>query len=158
MRIRGEGIMRNRLKTIVAILFGVSLVVSAGSALAELKDSDEVPLVLTGCVVAAEQKGEYFIKNTVVSGAGMSKAPAGAAYRLDDAKDLRSHIGHQVEVHGLADLGDIDDGWMKVQRDGTSTQSQPSSATVAVNSERNTVTAKVAALAFSGGEDDSVDA
>ena len=93
-------------------------------------DMDNVPLTLSGCVVAGEAKDSYMLTNVVVDGTTM--APAHAFYRFNTTKGLKEHVGHRVEVKGKADFDDVDKGKVKVRTDDGKTTTQ-------VSSERRTV-------------------
>src|SRR5687768_17478357 len=101
------------------------------TASAALPDMDEVPLTLSGCVVAGEAKDSYMLTNVVVDGTTM--APANAFYRFNTTKGLKAHVGHRVEVKGKADLDDVDKGKVKVRTD------DDGKVTTQVSSERQTV-------------------
>ena len=77
------------------------------------KEKGERAATLTGCVVAGEEKDSFLLTGVTVDG----NVPANAFYRLDKTKDLRMHVGHRVEVSGVADLRDYDTGRMKVKTD-----------------------------------------
>ncbi len=87
----------------------------AANASAAPPDMDEVPLTLSGCVVAGEAKDSYLLTNVVVDGTTM--APPNAFYRFNTTKGLKAHVGHRVEVKGKADLDDVDKGKVKVRTD-----------------------------------------
>jgi hypothetical protein len=92
---------------------------------------DEVPLTLSGCVVAGEAKDSYLLTNVVME--GTSIAPANAFYRFNTTKGLKAHVGHRVEVKGKADLEDVDKGKVKIRTD------DDGKVTTQVTSERQTV-------------------
>jgi hypothetical protein len=94
-------------------------------------DMDEVPLTLSGCVVAGEAKDSYMLTNVVVDGTTL--APANAFYRFNTTKGLKDHVGHRVEVKGKADFDDADKGKVKVRTDSDG------KTTTSVSSERRTV-------------------
>src|SRR5688572_14260441 len=94
-------------------------------------DMDEVPLTLSGCVVAGEAKDSYMLTNVVVDGTSM--APQNAFYRFNTTKGLKAHVGHRVEVKGKADLEDADKGKVKIRTD------RDGKTTTQVSSERRTV-------------------
>ena len=96
-------------------------------------DMADVPLTLSGCVVAGEAKDSYLLTNVVVDGTTM--APANAFYRFNTTKGLKEHVGRRVEVKGKADLDDVDKGKVKVRTDD-------GQVTTEVSSERRTVKAK----------------
>ena len=66
------------------------------TATAAPPDMDDVPLTLSGCVVAGEAKDSYLLTNVVVDGTTM--APTNAFYRFNTTKGLKAHVGHRVEV------------------------------------------------------------
>ena len=101
----------------LGILAVGALVGSYGpTAAAAPPDMDDVPLTLSGCVVAGEAKDSYLLTNVVVDGTTM--APPNAFYRFNTTKGLKGHVGHRVEVRGKADLDDVDKGKVKVQNRG----------------------------------------
>ena len=93
----------------------------------EMKD---VPLTLTGCVVAGEEKDSFLLSNVVVDGSTL--APTDAFYRFNTTKDFKDHVGKRVEVKGKADLDDPDKGKLQVNVEN-------GKATTTVKSERRTV-------------------
>ncbi len=117
----------------LGVLMSGALAASYGGALAGPPDHDEVPLTLSGCVVAGEAKDSFLLTNVVVDGTTM--APALAFYRFDTTKGLRGYVGRRVEVSGKADLDDPDKGKVRVRTDD-------GKATTEVTSERRTVKAK----------------
>lgn len=96
-------------------------------------DMDEVPLTLSGCVVAGEARDSYLLTNVVVDGTTMT--PPNAFYRFNTTKGLKDHVGRRVEVKGKADLTDVDKGKVKVRTDD-------GKVTTSVTSERRTVKAE----------------
>jgi hypothetical protein len=70
-------------------------------------DMDDVPLTLSGCVLAGEAKDSYLLTNVVVDGTTM--APPNAFYRFNTTKGLKEYVGRRVEVKGKADLDDVDE-------------------------------------------------
>jgi hypothetical protein len=74
---------------------------------------NEIPMTLTGCVVAGEGKDSFLLTGVTIDG----DVPRNAFYRLDSTKDLRTQVGHRVEVSGKADLGDYEKGKVKVSTD-----------------------------------------
>jgi hypothetical protein len=124
----------------LGILAVSALVGSHGvTASAAPPDMDNVPLTLSGCVVAGEAKDSYMLTNVVVDGTTM--APAHAFYRFNTTKGLKEHVGRRVEVKGKADLDDVDKGKVKVRTDDGKTTTQ-------VSAERQSV--KVADSAWFG--------
>lgn len=103
------------------------------TALAAPPDMADVPLTLSGCVLAGEAKDSYLLTNVVVDGTTM--APANAFYRFNTTKGLKEHVGRRVEVKGKADLDDVDKGKAKVRTDD-------GQVTTEVRSERRTVKVK----------------
>lgn len=101
-----------------------------GTATAAPPDMDEVPLTLSGCVVAGEAKDSYLLTNVVVESSTMT--PPHAFYRFNTTKGLKDHVGRRVEVKGKADFEDIDRGRVKVRTDD-------GKVTTSVSSERRTV-------------------
>jgi hypothetical protein len=102
-----------------ALIGGHTLTASAAPP-----DMDEVPLTLSGCVVAGEAKDSYILTNVVVDGTTL--APAHAFYRFNSTKGLKEHVGRRVEVKGKADLDDVDKGKVKVRTDDGKTTTQVS--------------------------------
>jgi hypothetical protein len=113
-----------------ALVSGYSLTATAAPP-----DIKEVPLTLSGCVIAGEAKDSYLLTNVVVDGTTM--APPHAFYRFSTTKGLKDHVGRRVEVKGKADLADVDKGTVKVRSDDGKVTTQ-------VSSERRTVKAKEA--------------
>jgi len=103
--------------------------VTASAAPADIKD---VPLTLSGCVVAGEAKDSYLLTNVVVDSTMMT--PPNAFYRFNTTKGLKNYVGRRVEVKGKADLTDVDEGRVKLETDD-------GKVTTSVRSERRTVTA-----------------
>lgn len=103
--------------------------VTASAAPADIK---EVPLTLSGCVVAGEAKDSYLLTNVVVDSTMMT--PPNAFYRFNTTKGLKNYVGRRVEVKGKADLTDVDEGKVKLETDD-------GKVTTSVTSERRTVTA-----------------
>ena len=85
------------------------------TATAAPPDPNDVPLTLSGCVVAGESKDSYLLTNVVVDGTTM--APPHAFYRFNTTKGLKDNVGRRVEVQGKADLGDVDTGKLRVKAD-----------------------------------------
>lgn len=94
------------------------------------KDMPDVPLTLTGCVMAGQARDSYLLTNVVID--GTTAAPSNAFYRLNTTKGLKDQVGNRVEVTGFADLDDIDKGKVRVKTDDGKT-------TTAISSERRTV-------------------
>lgn len=113
---------------VVALVSGFSVTTTAAPP-----DIDEVPLTLSGCVIAGEEKDSYLLTNVVIDGTTM--APPHAFYRFNTTKGLKNHVGRRVEVKGKADLDDIDEGRVRVRTDD-------GKVTTEVSSERRTVTAE----------------
>lgn len=111
-----------------ALAVGYSLTITAAPP-----DMDEVPLTLSGCVVAGEARDSYLLTNVVVDGTTM--APPQAFYRFNTTKGLKDHVGRRVEVKGKADLEDVDKGRVKVRTDDGKVVTE-------VTSERRTVKAE----------------
>jgi hypothetical protein len=117
----------------LGILAVGALAGSYNVAAAAPPDMDEVPLTLSGCVVAGEAKDSYLLTNVVVDGTTM--ASPNAFYRFNTTKGLKDHVGRRVEVRGKADLDDVDRGKVRVRNhDGK--------VTTEVTSERRTVKAE----------------
>ena len=98
-------------------------------------DMDDVPLTLSGCVVAGEAKDSYLLTNVVVD--GTTFAPADAFYRFNTTDGLKGYVGRRVEVKGKADLDDVDKGKLRVR-------TEDGKVTTEVTSERRSVKAKEA--------------
>ena len=92
----------------------------------------DVPLTLSGCVIAGEAKDSYLLTNVVVD--GTTGAPANAFYRFNSTDGLKTHVGYRVEVKGKADLRDVDKGKVRVRADD-------GKVTTEVTSERRSVKA-----------------
>jgi hypothetical protein len=103
------------------------------TAAAAAPDMKDVPLTLSGCVVAGEAKDSYLLTNVVVDGTTL--APTNAFYRFNTTKGLKDYVGRRVEVSGKADLDDVDKGRVQMRvKDGE--------VTTEVSSERRTVEIK----------------
>jgi hypothetical protein len=83
------------------------------TATAAPPDMGDVPLTLSGCVVAGEAKDSYLLTNVVVD--GTTFAPINAFYRFNTTKGLKAYVGRRVEVRGKADLDDVDKGKVQVR-------------------------------------------
>jgi len=94
-------------------------------------DMDDVPLTLTGCVVAGEAKDSYLLTNVTIEDTSM--APPHAFYRFNTSKGLKDHVGRRVEVKGTADLEDMDKGRLRLRVDDTG------KTTTEITSERRRV-------------------
>jgi hypothetical protein len=115
---------------LLEVLVMSALIGSCNLAAAAPPDMDDVPLTLSGCVVAGEAKDSYLLTNVVVDGTTL--APTNAFYRFNTTKGLKDYVGHRVEVRGKADLDDVDKGKVKVRtHDGK--------VTTEVTSERRNV-------------------
>ena len=93
---------------VVALAGGYSVTATAAPP-----DLDDVPLTLSGCVVAGEAKDSYLLTNVTVEGSSM--APPHAFYRFNTTKGLKNYVGRRVEINGKADLDDVDKGKVKVR-------------------------------------------
>jgi hypothetical protein len=100
------------------------------TAAAAPPDMNDVPLTLSGCVVAGEEKDSYLLTNVVVDGTRL--APAHAFYRFNTTDGLKNYVGRRVEVKGKADLDDVDEGRVKVRTNDGKVSTE-------VSSERRTV-------------------
>ena len=87
----------------------------SATATAAPPDMDDVPLTLSGCVVAGQAKDSFLLTNVTVDGSTM--APPNAFYRFNTTKGLKNYVGRRVEVRGEADLDDVDKGKVKVRTD-----------------------------------------
>jgi hypothetical protein len=114
-----------RILTVIAVIGSCNLTAAAAAP-----DMPDVPLTLSGCVVAGEAKDSYLLTNVVVDGTTL--APTQAFYRFNTAKGLMGYVGRRVEVRGKADLDDADKGKVKVR-------TEDGSVTTEVTSERRTV-------------------
>ena len=119
--------MKHNLLGIVA----ATALAAAPVMVAAAPELDEVPLTLTGCVVAGEAKDSFLLTHVVVE--GDSVAPSNAFYRFDSTKDLKDRVGQRVEVTGKADLADLDKGELEVKVD------KKGNAKTKISSERRTV-------------------
>ena len=98
--------------TATALMSGFSFTATAAPP-----DMDDVPLTLSGCVVAGEAKGSFLLTNVEVDGTTL--APTQAFYRFNSTKGLKDHVGRRVEVQGKADLTDVDKGKLRIRaKDG----------------------------------------
>jgi hypothetical protein len=128
-----EGTMQKKwlgMMAAVAMAAGYS-----GTATAAPPDIDEVPLTLSGCVVAGEAKDSYLLTNVTVEGSSMA-APH-AFYRFNTTKGFKNYVGRRVEIKGKADLDDVDKGKVKVRtKDGeVRTEVKSEGRTVKVNDD-----------------------
>lgn len=114
----------------IAALVGLVSTYSVSGSAAPA-DINEMPLTLSGCVVAGEAKDSYLLTNVVVEGTTMT--PPHAFYRFNTTKGLKNYVGRRVEVKGKADLADVDRGKVKLRTDD-------GNVTTSVTSERRTVT------------------
>src|SRR5688572_22090035 len=90
----------------LAILMAGALITGAGPIAAGAPpDLDDVPLTITGCVVAGESKDSYLLTNITLE--GTTAAPPNAFYRFNTTDGLKDHVGRRVEVKGKADLDDV---------------------------------------------------
>ena len=120
-----------KLPAIVALLFIISGVLTHGTAApADPPDMADVPLTLTGCVVAGEAKDSFLLTNVTID--GTTAAPIDAFYRFNTTKGLKNHVGRRVEVKGKADLDDMDKGKIRVKAEDGKMMTE-------VTSERSTV-------------------
>lgn len=110
----------------IALIAGFTL-----TAIAAPPDKDDIPLTLSGCVVAGEAKDSYLLTNVTIEGTAM--APPHAYYRFNTTKGLKDHVGRRVEVKGTADLDDLDKGKLRVRVD------DDGKATSEISSERRKV-------------------
>ena len=101
-------------------LIGIAAITALAGAcsstgLAAAPDMDEVPLTLSGCVVAGEAKDSFLLTNVTVDSSTVA-APH-AFYRFNSTKGFKNYVGRRVEVRGTADLDDVDKGKVKVRTD-----------------------------------------
>ena len=101
-----------------------------GAVAAPPSDMKDVPLLLSGCVVAGEEKGSFLLSNVEIDGTTL--APVRAFYRFNTTDGLERYIGRRVEVKGRADLDDVDRGKVR-------TRMQDGRMTTELTSERRTV-------------------
>ena len=106
-------------------------------------DLEDVPLTLSGCVVAGDSKDSFLLTNVVIDGTTM--APPQAFYRFNTTKGLKDYVGRRVEVKGKADLTDVDKGRVRVR-------TEDGKQTTAVSSERRTVKVDDAWFGTSGAK------
>jgi hypothetical protein len=106
-------------------------------------DLDDVPLTLSGCVVAGDAKDSYLLTNVVVE--GETAAPPRAFYRFNTTDSLKKYVGRRVEVKGTADLTDVDTGRVRVR-------TEDGKKTTEVSSERRTVKVDDAWFGTSGAK------
>lgn len=106
-------------------------------------DPEDVPLTLSGCVIAGEGKDSYLLTNVVVDGTTL--APPHAFYRFNTSKGLKDHVGRRVQVKGKADLTDVDTGRVRVR-------TEDGKQTTEVSSERRTVKVEDAWFGTSGAK------
>lgn len=111
--------------TVTALLGSYSVTASAAPP-----DMNDVPLTLSGCVVAGEAKDSFLLTNVVVDGTTL--ASPNAFYRFNTTKGLKGYVGRRVEVRGKADLDDVDKGKVKVR-------TEDGKVTTEVTSERRKV-------------------
>lgn len=124
-----------------AIRIGIAIAFVAASAQLSRSQSvtlaDERPITISGCVERGTKADTFLIKNvSLVEGTPPAGTSPNQLYlRLDTTRGLKDHVGHRVDIHGIADFGDIDSGTLEVikQSDGT--------VAVSLTSERETVTA-----------------
>jgi hypothetical protein len=125
------------------LLAASALIGGSLTATAAPPDMDDVPLTLSGCVVAGEKSDSYLLTNVVIDGTTL--APTRAFYRFDTTKGLKDHVGRRVEVSGKADLEDPDEGTVRVRTDEGKT-------TTEVTSERKTVVVEEAWFGSEGAK------
>jgi hypothetical protein len=111
--------------TATALMSGFSFIANAAPP-----DMDDVPLTLSGCVVAGEAKDSFLLTNVEVDGTTL--APTQAFYRFNSTKGLKDHVGRRVEVQGKADLTDVDKGQLRVR-------AEDGKVTTEVTSERRKI-------------------
>ncbi|RPI53792.1 MAG: hypothetical protein EHM55_12760 [Acidobacteria bacterium] len=103
---------------------------SGSAATAPPDDLEDVPLTLSGCVVAGEKADSFLLSNVEIDGTTL--APVRAFYRFNTTDGLKHHVGRRVEVKGKADLDDVDRGEIRTtMHDGR--------MTTEIRSERRTV-------------------
>jgi hypothetical protein len=119
--------MNNKWLGVVTATAGLS---AALSAFAAPPDRHDVPLTLSGCVVAGEAKDSFLVTNVEIDGSTL--APRRAFYRFNTSDGLKPHVGRRVEVKGKADLDDMDEGTLRVS-------TEDGKMTTEITSERQTV-------------------
>ena len=115
----------SRVLAVSALVSGFSLTVAAAPP-----DTNDVPLTLSGCVVAGESKDSFLLTNVVIDGTTL--APPHAFYRFNTTKGLKDHVGRRVEVKGMADLADVDKGKLRIKAEDGKVRTE-------ISSERRTV-------------------
>jgi len=114
-----------RIPSLCAIAVAISVASGATPLRARQNDKD---IKLSGCLVRGEEGG-YLLTNSpsepawqrtadatvVPSTVGTTGNFATIFYWLKDHKDLKEHVGHQVEVEGDLDR-DIEEGAIKIDR------------------------------------------
>jgi hypothetical protein len=120
--------MNKTIGALGTLAFAATLVMGVAA-----KDASDVPLTLSGCVIPGDAKDSFLVTNVTVD--GTTAAPANAFYRLDDSKKLRDHVGHRVEINGVADLDDHDKGKVTIKEKDGKVRTE-------ITSERKTVKAE----------------
>jgi hypothetical protein len=123
-----------------AVLACLGFAVAAGAASVQQAATVIVGgdrITMTGCIVPAAEvtsspEALFWTRGgLMLAGAGAAAAPAANAidargisgrvfYWLDDDEDLGKHLGKRVEIKG--ELEDLEDGKIKVSRDGDFTE------------------------------------
>ena len=58
-------------------------------------DMDEVPLTISGCVKAGEERDSFLLTNVVIDGTTL--APTNAFYRFNTTDGLEHYVGRRVD-------------------------------------------------------------
>jgi hypothetical protein len=122
------------MNTVTYALGALALALSAlPSAQAAPAAKGDIPLTLTGCVVAGDAKDTYLLTGVTIEGMG----PRNSFFRMDSNKELQRQVGHRVEITGTADVGDVDKGTLKVQTEDGKTSTSVTSERKTVKTEDN---------------------
>lgn len=110
------------------------VVLASASVAAAPQPSNKTPITISGCVAQGEGSSKVLLTSVRMT---QGTPPAGISpdqiyLRLDNAKKLAEHVGHEVSVAGTADFADMDKGTLEVEPNDDSTVS------VKLTSERKT--------------------
>lgn len=125
----------NRISAVVVFVAGLFALTQPLAAA-----KDHRPITITACVAAGARNNTFLLRNLrLVQGTPPAGVSADRLYlRLDSTKGLKGHVGHQVNVSGIADFGDIDKGTVEITNGPIDTVE-----VVGLNSERRTINAQV---------------